>query len=85
MAPLLQKYLNVKPFVCPDLDTDAFGTFSGEIERLDNPLLVAQRKCEKAMQLTGSDLSVASEGSFFPHPMLMMFPVNEMERKKRTP
>lgn len=68
IAPLLEKALNVSCFVPHGLDTDRLGTFSGEVERLDDPLTTAKRKCLMAIELTGCDLAVASEGSFRPHP-----------------
>lgn len=68
IAPVLEKELGVHCFVAPDLDTDLLGTFTGEIERLDDPLTTARKKCFKAMELSGCDMAVASEGSFGPHP-----------------
>ncbi len=70
IAPLLQKSLGVQCFVPPGLDTDALGTFTGEIERKDDPLATLRAKCQLAMAQTGCDLVVASEGSFGPHPTL---------------
>ncbi len=57
-------------------DTDAFGTFSGEIPRLDSPVRCARRKCEKALQSLGKNLPfvLASEGSFGPHPQHPFLP-----------
>ncbi len=70
IAPLLEQALGVSCFVPYNLDTDQLGTFSGEVERLDNPLNTAKRKCIMAMEQTDCDLAVASEGSFGPHPTL---------------
>lgn len=70
IAPLLEQALGVSCFVPDNLDTDQLGTFSGEIERADDPLSTAKRKCLMAMEQTGCDLTVASEGSFGPHPTL---------------
>ncbi|MCO5949396.1 DUF6671 family protein [Mucilaginibacter flavidus] len=70
IAPLLEQALGVSCFVPFDLDTDQLGTFSGEVERLEGPLNTAKRKCLMAMEQTGCDLAVASEGSFGPHPTL---------------
>ena len=64
MAALLEKELGVSCIVPENLDTDMLGTFSGEIERDLSPLDAARKKCLLAMELTGTDLAVASEGSF---------------------
>ena len=77
MAPILEKELGVKCVVAPNLDTDAFGTFSGEIERLDDPITTARKKCLMAMDLTGCDLAIASEGSFGPHPSIYFVPADD--------
>lgn len=70
LAPILERSLGVKVHSTTNLDTDRFGTFSGEVERKGTPLEVARAKCEAALKLTGADLAVASEGSFGPHPEL---------------
>lgn len=77
IAPLLIKHLNIGSFTPFDLDTDVFGTFSGEIERLQTPLEAARSKCELAMNSFGYDLALANEGSFGPHPEIGFLPVNE--------
>lgn len=68
IAPVLEKELGVSCFAAENFDTDAFGTFTGEIERVLNPLETARKKCLTAMERNGCDLGVASEGSFGPHP-----------------
>jgi hypothetical protein len=70
LAPVIEKSLGVRSFVDERLDTDSFGTFSGEIERTHDSLATARLKCLKAMELTNCDLAVASEGSFGTHPMI---------------
>jgi len=77
IAPLLEKELGVRPFVMEDFDTDQFGTFSGEVERSHDPVTTLRMKCAAALDASGSDLAVASEGSFGPHPMLWMLPADE--------
>ncbi|WP_353673706.1 DUF6671 family protein [Synechocystis sp. LKSZ1] len=67
IAPLLSAQLKVNPFVCA-LDTDQFGTFTRDIKRLGTQIETARRKAQAALALTGVDLAIASEGSFFPHP-----------------
>ncbi|HQW56123.1 MAG TPA: hypothetical protein PK076_08350 [Saprospiraceae bacterium] len=77
IAPFFEKYLGVQCFVAPDLDTDKLGTFTGEIERKDDPITTARNKCLMAMELTGCDLVVASEGSFGPHPNIHFIPADD--------
>jgi len=69
MAPLLEKALGVRCITDPSIDTDILGTFTGEIERKDDPLTTVKNKCIMASMATKCDLIVASEGSFFPHPI----------------
>lgn len=75
IAPLLEKALGVKCVTDPDFDTDQFGTFSGEIERTDDPLTALRKKCQAVAEK--SDLVLGSEGSFGPHPFIGMIPANE--------
>ena len=53
-----------------ELDTDRFGTFSGEIERIGTPLECAEQKCRAGLDLGTHRVALASEGSFIPHPAL---------------
>ncbi len=72
IAPLLEQHLGVHCFVPDDFDTDALGTFTGEIERKEDALSTVRKKCLLAMEKTKCDLGIASEGSFGPHPTLFM-------------
>lgn len=76
IAPILEKELGVKCFINPNLDTDRLGTFTGEVDRKDDPITTARNKCLMAMKLTNCDLAVASEGSFGPHPSLYFIPAD---------
>ncbi len=75
IAPALENALGVRCFVPEQLDTDILGTFTGEVERKDDPIATLRSKCRLAMAQTGCDLAVASEGSFGPHPTLF-FPLS---------
>lgn len=77
IGPMMGEMLGVNCFTTPDLNTDFFGTFSGEIERLDDPFTTAKNKCKKGMELSGYDLAIASEGSFGPHPTLFFVPADD--------
>jgi hypothetical protein len=70
IAPILESQLGVKCFVASDLDTDKLGTFTGEIERTEDPITTARNKCLTGMDLTNCDLAIASEGSFGSHPTI---------------
>lgn len=70
IAPILEKELGVVCVVLPELDTDKLGTFTGEVNRKDNPIATARNKCLMAMELADIDLAIASEGSFGVHPSL---------------
>lgn len=48
----------------PGVDTDQFGTFAGDIPRTLSPLAAARAKARLGMQIAGTDLGLASEGSF---------------------
>lgn len=69
IAPILENYLGVKCVTSNQLNTDSYGTFSGEIERNLSPLEVLRKKCFTAMDLENCDLAIASEGSFGCHPL----------------
>lgn len=58
------------------VDTDVFGTFSGEIERVGTPLETAVKKARTGIALTGNPFAIASEGSVGPDPLLGFFNAN---------
>jgi hypothetical protein len=74
IAPVLQQ-LNWQIKVYP-LDTDQFGTFTGEIPRQGTPLEAARRKIAAAQRQTEGTIWLASEGSFGPHPDYSFLPMN---------
>ena len=87
MAPLLERELGVYCVLSPGLNTDSFGAFSGEVKREKDALETARLKCYAAMDATGCDLAVASEGSFGPHPVYFFAHADEeivlfVDRKK---
>ena len=77
IGPLFETELGVKCFVPDDFDTDALGTFTGEIERKDSSYETVKKKCLMAMEETDCDLGIASEGSFGNHPVLFMASADE--------
>tara|TARA_R110002074_G_scaffold86405_4_gene190788 strand:+ start:1387 stop:2250 length:864 start_codon:yes stop_codon:yes gene_type:complete len=58
------------------IDTDVFGTFTGEIRRETGIKDTAIAKARLGMQLTGLPIGIASEGSFGPHPEIPMIPAD---------
>ncbi len=77
IGPMISASLGVNFFTIPNFDTDYFGTFSGEVERKDDPFTTAKKKCERGMELSNFDLALASEGSFGPHPTLLFVPADD--------
>lgn len=70
IAPLLAQELGIEVVVVPDFDSDRFGTFTGEVARAGTQYEAAQRKARAALEHTGADLAIASEGSFAPDPQV---------------
>ena len=70
IAPILQASLGTRVTVPQNFNSDIFGTFTRDIERPANQIDTAKLKAENALNLVDADLAIASEGSFFPHPML---------------
>lgn len=56
-----------------EVDTDQFGTFAGEIERLSSPRQTAERKARAGIKASSCAIGLASEGSFGPHPSAPFF------------
>jgi hypothetical protein len=50
------------------VDTDVFGTFAGEIERVGTPLETVVKKAQLGIKTTGNPFAMASEGSVGPDP-----------------
>ncbi len=62
--------LGMSLFVARGVDTDRFGTFSGEVPRAGSMREAAIAKAQAAIAETGARLGLASEGSFGPHPVI---------------
>lgn len=77
ISPVLEQKLGLHCFVPDNYNTDLLGTFTGEVERQHDPLTTARLKCLGAMDLTGTDIGIASEGSFGPAPGAFFLPCNE--------
>ena len=57
------------------VNTDAFGTFSGDVARPADALATCRLKALAGMDALDIDLGIASEGSFGPHPYVPMLAV----------
>lgn len=68
--------LGAKLEVC-DCDTDSLGTFSGEVQRLDDALSTCRSKAWIGLEQSGLVLGMASEASFGPHPAVPMLAVGQ--------
>ncbi|MEJ6951612.1 DUF6671 family protein [Natronospora cellulosivora (SeqCode)] len=76
IAPILEKELGVNVIVPNDFNTDQYGTFTRDIDRVGNQLEAAKYKAEGAISLAGESLALASEGTFGSHPIIPFLPFN---------
>ena len=65
-APAFEAVLGARLVTPPDLDTDRFGTFSGEIPRTATASDTARAKARLAMRVSGLPYGLASEASYGP-------------------
>ncbi|TAH09671.1 MAG: hypothetical protein EAZ12_05920 [Sphingobacteriia bacterium] len=77
LKPLLENALGVEIILAENLDTDQWGTFSGEVTRPLDPLATARLKCKHAASISGASLAIANEGSFGAHPVIGFVPADE--------
>lgn len=70
LAPAFSAVLGAQLKTPPDLDTDRFGTFTGERPRRGPALEAARAKARLAMDVTGLPFGLASEASYGPLPGL---------------
>lgn len=71
ITPFTTRFLGLEVQVPEGLDSDAFGTFSREVERPGTPLVAARAKIAAGFSLDpGARFGLASEGSFGPHPFM---------------
>lgn len=69
IGPALMARLPLAGYMAiPDLNTDRFGAFSGEVERGTDPRTACTHKARHGAKAAGMDLVIASEGSFGPYP-----------------
>jgi hypothetical protein len=68
LAPVFAEVLGARVIALPGLDTDQFGTFTGDIPRRLSPLEAARSKARLAMTASGLPYALASEASYGPLP-----------------
>lgn len=61
--------LNIKFYVPKNLDTDKFGTFTGEVQRSSDLKEVLRQKAYYGLLNTDRNIVISSEGSFGPDPL----------------
>ena len=68
IRPVMEEMTGCHVQVMNGFNTDEMGTFTLEIARSGTQLETARIKALKALEISGFDLGIASEGSFGPHP-----------------
>lgn len=77
IGPILRRSFAISYEAPKDLETDQFGSFSGEIKREQNALETARIKCKYTLDKYHGDICIASEGSFGPHPTYFFSPCDD--------
>jgi hypothetical protein len=67
IAPPLCHWFDMAVTTAPGIDTDALGTFTGEVERKGTMVDAARAKAKLAIARTGAPIGIGSEGSFGPN------------------
>ncbi|WP_395382433.1 DUF6671 family protein [Mesorhizobium sp. UC22_110] len=74
IVPVFQERLELSVVTPSAIDTDALGTFTGEIPRSGTIREAAIAKARLGMAVTGLSIGIASEGSYGPHPHVPFIP-----------
>jgi len=74
IAPALYQDVGLRVTPCPTIDTDQFGTFSGERKRPGSAVDAARAKIAAGFAQKLGAIGLASEGSFGPDPSLPLVP-----------
>lgn len=77
LQPLFNRYFFATLITPESLDTDKFGTFTGEIKRDQDLKDVLRKKAFEGIKLTGLNYALASEGTFRPHPQIPFIECNQ--------
>lgn len=68
IGPRFQEALGAGVVHVDSFDTDTLGTFTRDVPRAGSQLDAARRKAELAIEMTGLEFGLGSEGSFVPGP-----------------
>ena len=68
LGPIMARCFDIRLERAEGVDTDALGTFTGEIARAGNMLEAARAKARLAIERSGAPIGIGSEGAFGPHP-----------------
>lgn len=60
-------------FLVPEVDTDRFGTFAGEVARTGTPRETVLAKARAGAEAAGVSAAIASEGTIGPNPAIPLF------------
>lgn len=74
LAPPLARLAGLEVRRVAGIDTDALGTFSGEVPRAGSVHEAAEAKARLAIEASGGDLGLGSEGAYGPHPQIPFLP-----------
>ena len=74
IAPAFRDRLGLAVELASGIDTDALGTFTGEIPRAGTIREAAMAKAHLGMAESGLAIGIASEGSYGPHPTIPFLP-----------
>lgn len=77
LSSIFKQKLNIDFLVPPAINTDQFGTFTGEIKRESALKEVLRKKALLGLELCQQDVGLASEGSFGPHPWMPFVECNQ--------
>lgn len=76
VAPILEPSLGCRIHHVNGYDTDQLGTFTGEIQRIENQINTARKKAQIGLSLAQTAIGIASEGSFTADPFGGLMPWN---------
>jgi hypothetical protein len=74
LAPPLARLAGLEVRRAGGIDTDALGTFTGEVPRAGTLHEAAEAKARLAIEASGGDLGLGSEGAYGPHPQIPFLP-----------
>jgi hypothetical protein len=74
IAPVLEPATGCTVVHVPEVDTDRFGTFTRDVARAGSQIEAARAKARAALEHSGLNLALASEGAFVTDPIAGVIP-----------